>query len=222
MKVTHPFFERFHLDRRHGLLSARNCMIVKEFFNLLDARGMQALDDTQFVAFMRMCTDLTESQIYNVFDMLDVDASGLMEFDEFYLLVCILTAIKDHEEKMFLYNHSRTVFDLLDADGSGNVSAAEFETFGFLFNFYGPAINQIFSEFDVSGDLELDYGEFKMFALACIEKQTELEEKMRRRREERLAAKGTQNRVVYQISSYVNDKMHDFRDYAEERICSIL
>ena len=35
-------------------------------------------------------------------------------------------------------------------------------------------MRQIFNEFDVSGDQELDYQEFKMFAMACIDRQKEL------------------------------------------------
>lgn len=101
---------------------------------------------------MNSSTDLTTSQIYKVFDMLDVDCSGTLDFDEFYLLVCILIAVQDRDEKHFIYRHSRTVFDLLDEDGSGNISCYEFETFGFLFNLQGEAMRTIFSEFDVSGD----------------------------------------------------------------------
>ena len=59
---------------------------------------------------------------------------------------------QDGEEKQFIYRHSRTVFDLLDEDGSNSISAEEFETFGFLFNFQGKAVKRIFHEFDVSGD----------------------------------------------------------------------
>ena len=44
------------------------------------------------------------------------------------------------------------MFELLDEDGSSNISADEFENFGFLFNFDGGAVRQIFREFDVSGD----------------------------------------------------------------------
>ena len=84
--------------------------------------------------------------------MLDVDCSGTIDFDEFYLLLCILIAVQDKEEKHFIYRHSRTVFDLLDEDSSGNISACEFETSGFLFNLHGDAIRTIFGEFDVSGD----------------------------------------------------------------------
>ena len=44
------------------------------------------------------------------------------------------------------------MFELLDEDGSGDISAEEFESFGFLFNFQGSAVRQIFKEFDISGD----------------------------------------------------------------------
>ena len=43
---------------------------------------------------MHSATDLSKDQIYRVFDMLDVDNSGLLDFDEFYLLVCILLAVR--------------------------------------------------------------------------------------------------------------------------------
>ena len=85
------------------------------------------------------------------------------------------------------------MFELLDTDGSNNISGDEFENFGFLFNFESSAVNQIFREFDVSGDQvhssqwvedinelllqELDYQEFRMFAMACIDRQNEMKEK---------------------------------------------
>ena len=45
-----------------------------------------------------------------------------------------------------------------------------FQIFGLLFNLGIKAIKDIFNDFDVSGDQELDYGEFKLFAMACIDK----------------------------------------------------
>lgn len=126
--------------------------MVLELFKCLDVHKELQLNDVQFLAFMSSSTNLTTEQIYKVFDMLDVDCSGTLDFDEFYLLVCILIAVNDKDEKHFIYRHSRTVFDLLDEDGSGNISCYEFETFGFLFNLQGEAMKTIFSEFDVSGD----------------------------------------------------------------------
>jgi hypothetical protein len=62
------------------------------------------------------------------------------------------------------------------------VSAAEFKRFGFLFNFGQQSVNKIFSDFDISGDKELDYDEFRIFTLAAIDKQKEIDEKKKKKR----------------------------------------
>lgn len=109
--------------------------------------------DLQFEVFLKSATDFNDMKVSMVFDMLDVDSSGIIDFDEFYLLICILIAVKvlyiytmnnpcniiiiflkDGVEKQFISCHSRTVFDLLDRDGDGLISIDEFEAFGFLFN----------------------------------------------------------------------------------------
>lgn len=54
----------------------------------------QVHSDLQFEIFMQNVTDLSEDKITNVFDMLDVDHDGVIDFDEFYLLICIMTSFK--------------------------------------------------------------------------------------------------------------------------------
>lgn len=174
MKVSSKILQYVHLDRNYSLLSGRNLKVIIDLFAMLDIHGENTLNDVQFCAFLKTITDLKTVQIYKVFDMLDVDGSGTIDFNEFYLLICIVIAVQDHEEKHFIYRHSRTVFDLLDEDKSGQISAEEFENFGFLFNLQGDSIREIFSEFDVSGDQNLDYTEFKMFAMECIDRQTKM------------------------------------------------
>jgi len=120
-------------------------------------------------------TDVTERDAYKVFDIFDVDTNGSIEFDEFYLIVCILTAIKDGQQKQFLWNHSRTCFELIDVDGSNAVSRNEFETFAFMFNISKKASRDIFKDFDKDNSEELDYEEFRMFTMACLDKQYELD-----------------------------------------------
>ena len=90
MKVISTFLQRFHLDQQHLLLSARAVQILKHFFDKIDVRDEKALGDIQFLALMKTFTDLPEHKIYRVFDMFDVDDSGTIEFDEFYLLICML------------------------------------------------------------------------------------------------------------------------------------
>lgn len=70
-----------------------------------------------------------------------------------------------------MHAHSKTVFDLLDEDNSGCITVEEFQHLGFLFNLDNREIRYIFKDFDMSGDDALDYSEFRMFTLACINKQ---------------------------------------------------
>lgn len=49
---------------------------------------------------MQNVTDLSKTKIYRVFDMLDVDNSGLIDFDEFYVLVCILLAVRVYTSQL--------------------------------------------------------------------------------------------------------------------------
>ncbi|XP_038065472.1 EF-hand calcium-binding domain-containing protein 9-like [Patiria miniata] len=185
MKIKTGILQCMHLDKTYSMLSGKNVYILLEYFKLLDVHGEMSLNDIQFYNFLHAVTDLSKAHIYNVFDMLDVDGSGRIDFDEFYLLACILISLKDKEEKQFIYRHSRTVFELLDEDRSHSISAEEFSAFGFLFNFQGAAVSQIFKDFDISGDEELDYKEFKMFAMACIDKQNDIDRKKREKLERR-------------------------------------
>ena len=70
-----------------------------------------------------------------------------------------------------MHAHSKTVFELLDEDSSGTISVDEFQRLGFLFNLDNRDIRLIFNEFDISGDDALDYSEFRVFTLACINNQ---------------------------------------------------
>jgi len=60
---------------------------------------------------MHHMTDLQPKEIYDVFDMFDTDGSGKIDFDEFYLLFCILVAHKvgpSHRTSVALQGGGRT------------------------------------------------------------------------------------------------------------------
>jgi Ca2+-binding EF-hand superfamily protein len=64
-----------------GLLTGRAAHVVYEYYKLLDCRST-GLDDLQFGAFLACSSDLSKHQIERLFDILDVDRSGSVEFDE--------------------------------------------------------------------------------------------------------------------------------------------
>ncbi|XP_062404525.1 EF-hand calcium-binding domain-containing protein 9-like [Sardina pilchardus] len=161
------------------LLSLRNTKILVEYFNILDVHNTNTLNDVQFAHFMREVTTFGEKEIMMTFDMLDWNASGVIGFQQFYMLVCILLSSQHRVEKNFIFRHSRPVFELLDMDGGRTISPAEFHSSAFLFNLKRHALSKIFYDFDVTGDEHLNYKEFKMFTMACIYMQ---EEQMKERR----------------------------------------
>ena len=178
MLVKWDFINRMHVDPKFGLLNARSALLIYQAFQMLDWKGVGSLDDIQFSVFLTSVTDLTETQAIRIFDLFDMDRSGGVEFEEFFLLVCILVAVKDNAGKTFMFRNWRTCFAILDEDGSKDVSKQEFETLGFLFNFTPAAIRRIYKEFDISGKSELSYDDFELFVLAAIELQMSLDKKL--------------------------------------------
>ncbi|XP_070595516.1 EF-hand calcium-binding domain-containing protein 9 isoform X2 [Erythrolamprus reginae] len=135
------------------------------------ALGSLRRKDLQFYYFLHHVTNLRRSQIMLVFDLLDWNGNGEIGFDEFYMLVCIIMAHENHLEKQFIYRHSHAVFELLDIDGGHTVAPAEFQATRFLFNIRKTELSQIFKDFDISGDEQLNYKEFRMFTIFCIDRQ---------------------------------------------------
>ncbi|XP_058027295.1 EF-hand calcium-binding domain-containing protein 9 isoform X2 [Ahaetulla prasina] len=165
------FFHFLCLDKIYCLLSVRNARALTVYFHLLDVHKKNSLNNMQFYYFVRHVTNLSKSQIMLVFDLLDWDGKGEIGFDEFYMLVCIIMAHENHLEKQFMYRHSHAVFELLDIDGGHTVAPAEFQATRFLFNVRKTELSQIFKDFDISGDEQLNYKEFRMFTIFCIDRQ---------------------------------------------------
>uniref|UniRef100_A0A8D0GE03 EF-hand calcium binding domain 9 n=1 Tax=Sphenodon punctatus TaxID=8508 RepID=A0A8D0GE03_SPHPU len=146
------FLQFLYLDKIYCLLSVRNAGALAGYFQLLDVHNSNTLNNLQFYHFLRYVTNLTKRQIMLVFDLLDWNATGEVEFDEFYMLVCILMCHENHLEKQFIHRHSESVFELLDMDGGHTVGTKEFHKTGFLFNIQHQELVRIFKDFDVSGD----------------------------------------------------------------------
>ena len=54
------------------------------------------------------------TKLIHYYDMLDVDNSGLLDFDEFYLLVCILLAVRVCISESLSIRIMRTGFSSID------------------------------------------------------------------------------------------------------------
>lgn len=61
---------------------------------------------------MKRATDMTQIMIYKIFDMLDFDGSGQIDFNEFYVIICILVAVKVSIRRVKGYNYKYYKFFL--------------------------------------------------------------------------------------------------------------
>nr|XP_009921873.1 PREDICTED: EF-hand calcium-binding domain-containing protein 9 [Haliaeetus albicilla] len=73
-------------------------------------------------------------------------------------------------EKQFIPRHAGRAFQLLDVDRDNMIDFNEFEAKRFLFNIQ-KEVKKIFKDIGISGDEQLNYREFKIFAVFCIDKQ---------------------------------------------------
>mmetsp|Transcript_11069 Transcript_11069/g.17537 ORF Transcript_11069/g.17537 Transcript_11069/m.17537 type:complete len:180 (-) Transcript_11069:148-687(-) len=96
----------------------------KRWFNLA-AVGTVAGQwrETHVLDFLRRCTDLGDSQILNVFDLLDSEGRGTIGFAEFYYLALMLMAMKEGKMKVFLYLRSAQTILLLQALARNSLDA---------------------------------------------------------------------------------------------------
>ncbi|KAM9254068.1 EF-hand calcium-binding domain-containing protein 9 [Dugong dugon] len=167
------FLWYLYLDKIYCLLSVRNVKALIEYFHLLDVHCKNTLNDVLFFHFLHHVTNLNRPQIMFIFDMLDWNAVGEIGFDQFYMLVCILLSHQNHLEEQFIYRHSRPVFELLDLDGDLRISLDDFRLYSFLFNIKKQELEELFHDFDITGDHRLNYKEFKLFTIFSIDKYQE-------------------------------------------------
>ncbi|XP_007937971.1 EF-hand calcium-binding domain-containing protein 9 [Orycteropus afer afer] len=197
------FLWYLYLDKIYCLLSVRNVRALMEYFHLLDVHHKNTLNDVVFFHFLNHVTNLTRPQIMMIFDMLDWNAMGEIGFDQFYMLVCILLSHQNHLEQQFIYRHSRPVFELLDLDGDLRIDLENFQLYSFLFNIKKQELNEIYQNFDFTGDHRLNYKEFKLFTIFNVDKYQK-RQKAEKEKEEKFLLKSK----VSQQSDVFTKKEH--------------
>jgi len=97
---------------------------------------------------------LDKEEIEKMFDSVDIDKSGFIDYSEF-----VVAAMN---EKQLLTNEKlQSAFKMFDKDGSGMISATEIkEVLGFGKTLSEEAVNEIVKQVDANGDGEISFDEF--------------------------------------------------------------
>ena len=164
-----------HLSKPSYNLSARNFDIIHKVYDQLcggsnadgDGDG-DGMDDIMFKHFINaVLKDGRKAD--DMFELFDTDMGNSVDFDEFYLCVCILIAIKDNVIGHFFEANTRVCFDLLDTESLGMITKNQTKQMAIILDMTPREVMSNFEEFDTSHDEALDYEEFRLFALRCID-----------------------------------------------------
>ncbi|ELT95536.1 hypothetical protein CAPTEDRAFT_91144, partial [Capitella teleta] len=127
----------------------------KEAFKMFDKDRSGAISRTELADVMRILgNNPTDTEINNLMSELDKNENGLIEFDEF--LVLMSAHLKDPEDEA---RELRDAFQIFDRDGNNFIDAEEIR---FVMKNIGEKltdeqIDKIFNMADVNQDGKLDY-----------------------------------------------------------------
>lgn len=91
---------------------------AKNWFMANASSPGNTFNESQFSQFMSRLTDFDEYDSLDIFDLFDKDETGYIGFDEFFLIISLLSARESGQCTKFLYKHGRSVFDLLSTTPS--------------------------------------------------------------------------------------------------------
>ena len=101
-------------------LSEEQIAVFKEAFYLFDKNGNRTITTKELEMVMRsLGSNLTEVELQDMINEVDVDNSGTIDFSEFLAMIATKLKEVDSEEKVL------ETFRVFDVDGNGFISAAE-------------------------------------------------------------------------------------------------
>lgn len=104
-----------------------------------------------------------------IFNLFDTNLTSTIDFDEFYLLIQILIAIRDRQIRQFFNANTRVCFDLLDSDCLGMITNRQQRELCFLLNMKKKDVIKKFNDHDTSKNEALDFEEFKILVQDCLD-----------------------------------------------------
>lgn len=160
-----------HLTPPSYNLSARNYQIIRKLYQMLDYT-QKGLDDVVIRFFLEEVFKdkvIRKKDCEFIFNLFDTNLTSTIDFDEFYLLIQILIAIRDRQIRQFFNANTRVCFDLLDSDCLGMITNRQQRELCFLLNMKKKDVIKKFNDHDTSKNEALDFEEFKILVQDCLD-----------------------------------------------------
>jgi hypothetical protein len=182
MRFKDNLISVLHLTIPGYTLSARSFQMIKRIHQLLaveamdedasrhDRYGPTGINDVVFRHFLDSVIDVDSLIVQcDLFALFDTQRRNLIGLDEFYVLICILIAIRDKMVRPFFFANARTCFDLLDYENCGLITAKQKPFLCFVLNLSMNEIDKGFRQFEAGCGGKFGFEEFKEFGLWCLD-----------------------------------------------------
>eukprot|EP00929_Paragymnodinium_shiwhaense_P014549 TRINITY_DN122460_c0_g1_i1.p1 TRINITY_DN122460_c0_g1~~TRINITY_DN122460_c0_g1_i1.p1 ORF type:complete len:296 (-),score=63.36 TRINITY_DN122460_c0_g1_i1:30-917(-) len=123
------------------------------------------LHEYAFLELLRTFTECSDSEAFDLFDLLDCEFLGMLGLHEVYIAICLLAAHGSRQLTKFLYFHSTRLFGILSrgckvTSAPEHVSWPRLVTFLRLLGTPGHLISRASTENGVSPLAQLNYEQF--------------------------------------------------------------
>ena len=139
--------------------TAQDIAKLRQVFELYDCSNDGTITLEGFKKGLEECCNLSDEDLKELFDRVDIDKSGVLDYTEF--LAATLETMGNIEE-----NRIAEAFDRLDEDSSGFIS---FENLRKILgrHYTKEKVDQFISEADADNDGQISYEDFKQMLRRC-------------------------------------------------------
>ncbi|KAL4429783.1 hypothetical protein ABPG74_004420 [Tetrahymena malaccensis] len=160
------------------LISEKEKEEFSQTFKLLDENGDGQLSKAEIMNGYKKVfgRNISEEEVNKIFDQIDVNQSGFIDYTEFITAV-IDDSVFTEEEKL------RKAFSLFDKDGDGYITQQEIQNvLGVGMDFDSETWTKIVAEVDENGDGQVSFEEFKKIMQTLVKQETSQKRKYQKKK----------------------------------------
>jgi len=130
------------------------------------------LDENQFVAFMRNLTCFPDYRILEILDIFDINDSGAINWDDFFILVALFAALESKKCTQFFYKWKNKIFELLAHQGANTINFERFSRFGYVIGIPEEHMLLTLQELEIEKSRlnSINFEDFQLYYFAILEK----------------------------------------------------
>ncbi|EWS71123.1 calmodulin-domain kinase (macronuclear) [Tetrahymena thermophila SB210] len=160
------------------LISEKEKEEFSQTFKQLDENGDGQLSKAEIMNGYKKVfgKNISEEEVNKIFDQIDVNQSGFIDYTEF------ITAVID--DSVFIEDEKlRKAFSLFDKDGDGYITQQEIQNvLGVGMDFDSETWTKIVAEVDENGDGQVSFEEFKKIMQTLVKQETSQKRKQQKKK----------------------------------------